>query len=314
MPQPFRRIALAAGPFARKASPELAGAAGWLRERGFELALDEAAAALAGEPGGLPTGEALAGADLVIVFGGDGSILRTAHHLGDGSPALLGINTGHLGFMADVPLSELLPALEGILGRGEFTIEPRMRLRPRALRGGRRLPLHDVLNDVVLTAGPLARMVEFAIEVDGRDLGAFRGDGLILATPTGSTAYSLSAGGPLVMPGLEVILINPICPHTLSHRPIVAPGGSRIEMRLFRDPEVEGRHTLLTLDGHPGCELHPDDRLEVVRSPDPIRLVRPAGADFFQVLRDKLVWETHPRGGEPRPDSARRGLRGGGRT
>ena len=312
MPQPFRRIALTAWPIAQKAPLDLAGVAAWLRGHRFEVALDETAARMAGEPEGLPREEAIRGADLVIVFGGDGSMLRTAHILGEGGPALLGINTGHLGFMADVPVSELMPALDRILARGEFTIEPRMRLRPCALRDGRRLPLHDVLNDVVLTSGPLARMVEFAIEVDGRGLGAFRGDGLILATPTGSTAYSLSAGGPLVMPDLGVILINPICPHTLSHRPIVVAGDSRIEVRFSPDPEVEGRHALLTLDGHPGCELLPDDRLEVVRSPDPVRLVRPAGADFFQVLRDKLVWEPHPRGGESRPDPVRRGPRGGG--
>jgi len=157
-----------------------------------------------------------------------------------------------------------------------------------------------VLNDVVLTSGPLARMVEFTVRVNGRHLGNFRGDGLILATPTGSTAYSLSAGGPLVVPEMEVILINPICPHTLSHRPIVVGGDARVEVRLFRDPEAEHRHTLLTLDGLPGVELQPDDRIEVVKSPDPVRLVRPEGADFFQVLRDKLVWETHPRGGDSR--------------
>ncbi|MEK6711745.1 MAG: NAD(+)/NADH kinase [Nitrospinota bacterium] len=314
MPQSFRRIALTAWPIAQKAPLDLAGVAAWLRGRRFDVVLDETSAAMAGENGGLPREQAVQGADLVIVFGGDGSMLRTAHHLGSGSPPLLGVNTGHLGFMADVPADGLMPALERILVRGEFTIESRMRLRPRALRGGQPLPLHDVLNDVVLTSGPLARMVEFTIRVDGHGLGDFRGDGLILATPTGSTAYSLSAGGPLAMPELGVILINPICPHTLSHRPIVVSGDSRIEVSLLADPEVEGRHTLLTLDGHPGCELLPEDRLEVVRSPNPVRLVRPAGADFFQVLRDKLVWETHPRGGEPRPDSVRRGPRGGGRS
>ena len=120
-----------------------------------------------------------------------------------------------------------------------------------------------------------------------------------LATPTGSTAYSLSAGGPLVMPDLRVILINPICPHTISHRPIVVPAESIVEVSLIPDIEAkaERRRILLTLDGHPGGELTPGDRIQVAQSPEPIRLVRPADADFFQVLRDKLTWETHPRGG-----------------
>jgi len=314
VPAPFRRIALAAWPLAQKSPLDLAAVASWLRGRGFGLVLEETAARMAGEGGGLALEEAVRGADLVIVFGGDGSMLRTAHHLGRESPALLGINTGHLGFMADVPLSEVSPALERILVKGEFSIESRMRLRPTAVKNGERIPLHDVLNDVVLNSGPLARMVEFSVQVAGRPLGTFRADGLILATPTGSTAYSLSAGGPLVMPGLEVTIINPICPHTLSHRPIVVPAESPVEVSIFRDPEVEGRHTLLTLDGHPGCELEPEDRLQVVQSPDPVRLVRPSGADFFQILRDKLIWETHPRGGEPRSGSARRGPRGGGRA
>ncbi len=267
----------------------------WLRKNGFEVVLDESAAGAAGESSGLPREKAVEEADLIIVIGGDGSILRTARLLGEKAPPLLGINTGHLGFLADIPKSEIIPALERILLKKEYIIESRMRLRPTAFKDGTQISLTDVLNDAVLTAGPLARMVEFQISMDGRTVGTFRADGLIVATPTGSTAYSLSAGGPLVLQGLNVMLVNPICPHTLSNRPIVVPADSQIEIDIFPDAEVQDRRILLTLDGQQGCEMESHDRVLIVQSPDPIRLVRPLDTDYFQILRDKLSWESHPR-------------------
>ena len=149
----------------------------------------------------------------------------------------------------------------------------------------------------MLTTGPLARMVEYEVQMEGRHLGYFRADGLIVATPTGSTAYSLSAGGPLVLPDLNVMLINPICPHTLSNRPIVVPAEAELEITIFPDTEAAGREVLLTLDGFPGCELEAGDSVKIRKSRTPVRIIRPRGADFFQTLREKLLWETHPRGG-----------------
>lgn len=296
MPAPFQKIALTTWPTGQSAEMNLSALAKWLQDNGFETALDKGAAEGAGLPGGMAREAAVVGADLVIVIGGDGSMLRTAQLLGENAPPLLGVNTGHLGFLADIPATGVIPALERILLKGEYTVESRMRLRPSAQKNGENIPLTDVLNDVVLTSGPLARMVEFQVSMEGRMVGIFRADGLIIATPTGSTAYSLSAGGPLLMPDLNVMLINPICPHTLSNRPLVIPAEATVDVMLFTDYEAEDRSLLLTIDGQPGCELNTNDHLRVGLSPAPVRLVRPVGTDFFQILREKLLWETHPRG------------------
>lgn len=298
MADTFRKIALTTWPTALTPEIDLSSLVNWLREKNFEVTLDEATAERVGAPGGLAREEAIVNADLIIVVGGDGSMLRTAHLLGENAPPLLGINAGHLGFLADIPGAEAIPALEDILIKGNYLTESRMRLRPSAQKNGTNIPLADVLNDVVITSGPLARMVEFQISVDGKQVGIFRADGLIIATPTGSTAYSLSAGGPLLMPDLNVMLINPICPHTLSNRPLVVPADASVDAMIFTDAEDEDREILLTIDGQHGCELGSSDYLRVSLSPDPIRLVRPAGSDFFEILRDKLLWETHPRGGK----------------
>ncbi len=295
MPEHFGKIALTTWPTALNPELELRVLVEWLRKNGFDAMLDETAAEAADESGGLPREKIVEDADLIIVIGGDGSILRTARLLGGKAPPLLGINTGHLGFLADIPQTEIIPALERILLKKEYIIESRMRLRSTVFKNGASLPMTDALNDAVLTAGPLARMVEFQISMDGRSIGTFRADGLIVATPTGSTAYSLSAGGPLVLQGLNVMLVNPICPHTLTNRPIVVPADSEIEIAIFPDTEAQDRHILLTLDGQQGCELEPQDRVCIVQSPNPVRLVRPPDTDYFQILRDKLNWESHPR-------------------
>ncbi|MDA1001293.1 MAG: NAD(+)/NADH kinase [bacterium] len=300
MPDRFKSIALTAWPYARKQPLDFRALLAWLREKKFNLLLDETVAEAAGESGGLPRGTVHKEADLVIVLGGDGSMLHAAHQMKGESPPLLGVNTGHLGFLSDLPQATLYLSLENILLKGKFEIETRMRLRPAVRKNGVNKPLWDVLNDVVITSGPLARMVEFRVKVENRLLGDFRADGLILATPTGSTAYSLSAGGPLIMPGLKVMVVNPICPHTLSNRPIVVPADQDVEVQIFADKEIKGRRVLLTLDGQHGCELEPADSVYITESPDPIRLVRPLDIEYFQILRDKLNWETRL-GGEPNP-------------
>ena len=185
MADSFQRIALMTWPTALTQEVDLSSLVNWLQEKGFEVAMDKAVAEQMGAPGGLGREKAIADADLIIVVGGDGSMLRTAHLLGENAPPLLGINAGHLGFLADIPGSEAIPALEDILLKGNYLTESRMRLRPSAHKDGIDITLTDVLNDVVLTSGPLARMVEFQISVDGKQVGIFRADGLIIATPTG---------------------------------------------------------------------------------------------------------------------------------
>ncbi len=297
LPANIQRIALTAWAEAQNNPLDFAELTAWLQEKGFEVEHDLDAARMAGEKTGREREEVVRRADLVIVFGGDGSMLRTAHHVKGESPLLLGINTGHLGFLADVPQADLYPALERILLHEEFSIESRMRLSASVRKNDAPLKLSDSLNDVVLTTGPLARMVEYQIQMEGRHLGYFRADGLIVATPTGSTAYSLSAGGPLVLPELNVMLINPICPHTLSNRPIVVPAEAKLEITIFPYTRDQGREVLLTLDGFAGGALEAGDSVRIRKSRFAVRIIRPMGVDFFQTLREKLLWETHPRGG-----------------
>ena len=204
-------------------------------------------------------------------------------------------NTGHLGFLAVIPIFELLPALERILLKGEYVIESRMRLSSRIIKDSKEGENLDALNDLVLTAGPVTHMIETEISVNGNQMGNFRSDGLIIATPTGSTAYSLSAGGPLVIPNMDVMLINPICPHTLSNRPIVVPADSEIEITYLSREDDSKENALVSLDGFPGIELEPESKIQIIKSPYNINMVRPKGANFFNTLRDKLNWETHPR-------------------
>jgi len=222
---------------------------------------------------------------LVVVLGGDGTLLAAVRTLNGCEVPILGVNLGHLGFLTEIALDEFYPTLEQFLA-GRTAVEPRTMLRCSMTRGsGVRSEFH-ALNDVVLNKGAVARISDFEVRVDSRYLTTYRGDGLILATPTGSTAYSLSAGGPIVCPDLPAILISPICPHTLTQRPIVVGDTSRIEVRLLsKNGEV-----FLTQDGQAGFELERGDAVVVEKAPQPVLLVRSLSRDYFQVLRTKLMW------------------------
>jgi NAD+ kinase len=224
--------------------------------------------------------------DLVLVLGGDGTLIHAATLL-QGRPApILGVNMGNLGFMTEVPQSELYSALEDVLA-GTAHVSERMKLRVHLHRNGsgERVVDMEVLNDVVLAKGALSRMVELEIRCGGVFVSTLRGDGLIVATPTGSTAYALSAAGPIMDPTMRGVIIAPICPHTLTQRPLVVPDDKTVELLIRNDSEV-----YLTLDGQKGMKLQRGDRVQAKQSQNRVLLVRNPRIDFFGILRAKLRW------------------------
>ncbi len=225
------------------------------------------------------------GLDLAVVLGGDGTLLAAARLVAPRHVPILGVNLGGLGFLTEVTLDELPATLERVLA-ADFTVSERMMLTARVLRGGEAIADHTVLNDVVITKGALARLVELTVAVDGCPVTTFRGDGLIIATPTGSTAYSLSAGGPIVHPEHRSIILTPIAAHTLTLRPVVIPDHLAVAVTLAR----EDGDVVLTLDGQVGYPLAPRDVVEVRRAAATVPLVNSPFRNYFEVLRTKLKW------------------------
>ncbi len=256
----------------------------WLEERGLRLLLDEDAAEHTG--GEVASrDEIVAGVDLVVVLGGDGTLLSVARRAGERPVPILGVNLGTLGFMAEIAQDEMYAALERVLG-GEMQIESRMRLAVRAVRGDEVIGSWLALNDAVIANAASARMVEISTQVDGDEMTTYHADGLIVSTPTGSTAYSLSAGGPILDPRLEAFVLTPISPHTLTQRPVVLPAESRIDVRA----QAGGGDVHLTVDGQTGGPLDYGDRVEIVRSEHPVHLVVSPFRNHFAILREKLRW------------------------
>ena len=232
-----------------------------------------------------PEHQLAARADLVIVLGGDGTFIHAAR-LAAGRPVpILGINLGSLGFMTEISSRETFVALDEVLA-GRFTSESRMKLACRLVRADQVIFQDEVLNDVVINKGALARIGDHEMLVGGQYVTTFKADGVIVATPTGSTAYSLSAGGPIVHPTVDAIILTPICPHALTQRPIVVPGIQSVSVVLKGDAE----EFYLTLDGQAGLALQSGDRLEVKRSQNRVVLVRNPRLDYFGMLRQKLRW------------------------
>jgi len=223
--------------------------------------------------------------DLMLVLGGDGTMIATARMLGDKEVPVIGVNYGGLGYLAEFPIEELFPALETILN-GHYQVEPRLMLAAELRRGEELVTKTRVLNDVVMNKSALARIIEIEAYLNDQFVNSFRADGLIVSTPTGSTAYNLSAGGPVIYPSMNAIVITPICPFTLSNRPIVVPDDSFIEVRL----KTRNEEVALTLDGQVGCPLQADDKIVIRKSKTTFNLVQPANKNYFDVLRDKLRW------------------------
>jgi len=278
---------------AAKLVPELIA---WLEARGTTVFLDEECAGYAGRPAALSRDEVAAQAQLLVVLGGDGTLLSAAraslrphgtrdrrHDLGRDLP-LLAVNLGGLGFLTAIKIEELYPQLERAL-HGDFRVARRRMLHIELWRGERHIASHEALNDVVLTKAEIARMIDLEVHVDHHFVCVYKADGLIVATPTGSTAYSLSAGGPIMFPSVAATAITPICPHTLTNRPVIVPDESEIQVIvLYNSP------TYMTIDGQVGEILESGDRIVCRRSEYSISLVRPPDMMFFDVLREKLKW------------------------
>jgi NAD+ kinase len=257
----------------------------WLREQGLEVFLDEdSAPSLRME--GYPRARIPALAEMLVVLGGDGTILSAARLVCEAGVPLLGVNLGGLGFIAEVCAEDIYPAMERVL-KGDCPVEERMMLEVGIHRHGQQIASYTVLNDVVLNKGALARIIDIETSVDGSYMTTFRADGLIAATPTGSTAYSLSAGGPVLHPAVQGMVLTPICSHTLAIRPIVLPPSSVVEIRPMNP---HGGEVFLTMDGQVGFSLMEKDRVVVRRSEHTTRLLVPFQRDFFKVLREKLKW------------------------
>jgi NAD+ kinase len=280
------RVGIVAKPDAPRAQGVILQLLPWLAERGHSVVLEKETADLvpaavttsAGKP------ELPGQVDLLIVLGGDGTLLSMARAVGDLGVPLLGVNLGGLGFLTATTLDEMFPALEACLG-GRMAIEERMLLSARVVRNGQAVCEYAALNDVVITKSAMSRIIDLAVSVDGRYATAYRADGLIISTPTGSTAYSLSAGGPILFPTMDAVVLTPICSHTLTNRPIVVPGTDRIEVTLLADQDV-----MATMDGQVGVGLRGGDTVEIRKAASRIRLVRFPQKDFFSVLRTKLKW------------------------
>jgi NAD+ kinase len=230
--------------------------------------------------------EKLAGeVDLMLVLGGDGTMIATARMMGDREIPVLGVNYGGLGYLTEFRIEELFNGLESILA-GNYRLDKRVMLAVELQRGDATAMTNRVLNDVVINKSALARIIEIEAYLNGQFVNAFRADGLIVSTPTGSTAYNLSAGGPVIFPSMNAVVITPICPFTLSNRPIVVPDDAQIELLLKTDKE----EVALTLDGQVGCPLAVEDRILIRKSRTTFNLIQPSNRNYFEVLRDKLRW------------------------
>lgn len=228
--------------------------------------------------------------DLLVVVGGDGTMLNAARDLAHHEVPIMGINLGRLGFLADISPDNVAETLTDIFN-GQYRTEQRFLLRAKIQRQDAVVMDAVAMNDVVIHKWGVARMLEFATHINGQFVNHHRADGLIVATPTGSTAYALSGGGPLLAPGLEALNLVPICPHTLSDRPIVVPSSSCIEVHLKDDPFPDAR---VTLDGQVNYALECGDRIQIERLPGQLTMIHPANYDYFSILRAKLHWGNRP--------------------
>jgi NAD+ kinase len=257
----------------------------WLHDRGVAARLDEVAAFYLDEQGGLPRNEVPEGSQLVIVLGGDGTLLAAARAVAGREIPIFPVNLGGLGFLTAITRDELYPELERALN-GEQTVIPRRMLHGDLVRAGRIVKSYEALNDVVVAKTQIARMIDLEAYVDTQFVSTFKADGLIVATPTGSTAYSLSAGGPIVFPVVATLCITPVCPHTLTNRPVLVPDSSVIDIHC----RAADHDAFLTVDGQIGEPLFRDDRIVCRRSEHEVHLIGPPRMFFFDVLRQKLKW------------------------
>ena len=284
------RVGIVARADLHSAARVLDDLAEWLHARGLVALFDEATAKLSARQHQVLASNALVGAvDLIVLLGGDGTLLATADRLAmaGGSIPILGVNFGSLGFLTEITLPELYDALDTAIN-GQAPIEERLMLHAQIVEDGQVVEDVRVLNDVVVTRGALSRMTDLSISVNDQFIARFKADGMIVATATGSTAYNLSAGGPIVHPGVDALVVTPIAPHTLTNRPVVVPASWTLVIQPLADA---GRQDVyVTFDGQLGHPLPVDRSVRIKRAEQPLRLVRPTTRSYFDVLRQKLKW------------------------
>jgi NAD+ kinase len=256
-----------------------------LEERKITCLLEDVAARKLLLKDGIPREQLPEQVDLMIVLGGDGTLLSIAHLAAQRDIPVLGVNLGRLGFLTEVPTDEIYAALDSFLGGREEIVSPRLILEARC-----RDKSFYCLNDVVINKGAVARMIQIGIWIDDKEITALKGDGLIVSTPTGSTAYSLSAGGPIVQPYVPALILSPICPHTLSFRPMVITSSSQVRLQIL----TAGEEVYLTLDGQRGITLGKNDVIDIMRAEFVLKLISSPKRNYFDLLKEKLAWATFP--------------------
>ncbi len=278
-------VALISKPHAERAAGLVPELLTWLERKGIRARMDTVSAQYAGAGGGLDRAEVAEGCQLVIVLGGDGTLLAAARALGGRDVPVLAVNLGGLGFMTALTVGDLYPALEDLLAGGG-RISLRRMLHCDLVRRGETVSSYEALNDVVVSKASIARMIDLETHVNTQLVCVYKADGVVVSTPTGSTAYSLSAGGPIVFPLVACLCLTPISPHMLTHRPVILPADSTIRIR----SRAATGEAFLTIDGQVGEPLEQDDEVVCRSSDHAIRLVRPPSLRFFDVLREKLKW------------------------
>ncbi|MCC6543153.1 MAG: NAD(+)/NADH kinase [Nitrospirae bacterium] len=281
----IKKIGIISKPRKSDAGPILTDLVRWLKDRGIEPLMDQETAGLIDFESSHKRPDIALLSDFIIVLGGDGTLISVARLIGGRETPILGVNLGSLGFLTEVTLEEMYPLLEKILA-GKMSLDERWTLDVSVQRGNEELAKFTVLNDVVINKGALARMILMETVIDGRYLNTYRADGLIISTPTGSTAYSLSAGGPIINPKVGAIIISPICPHTITNRPIVVREDVMVEVTL----RSENEDVNVTLDGQEGYPLQHLDKVVVKKSANVVQLITSPDKDYYEVLRQKLRW------------------------
>ncbi len=282
---PIRRVGVVAKVGHRDGLRMASELGAWLSEREVGVRYERRIADELGIDEGFSRRDLPDDLDLIVVVGGDGTFLSVARAAVPLGIPILGVNFGSLGFLTELQPDELFPGLEKVLA-GDYALEERWPLRVRHLRSGEVQQEYALLNDAVITKSALARIITIDLAIDGSPVATYTSDGLILSTPTGSTAYNLSAGGPILDPRMSAFVVSPICPHTMTYRPLVVPGGVQLELSL----SCSGEAVYLTLDGQVGFPFDTDDVLRVDQYPIPARLVRVTQRTFFEVLSRKLRW------------------------
>lgn len=283
---PIRKVGIFSKPKKAEVAEIVPDLVQWLSERGVESLLDkETGAALCRSELCQSRNEIAAQIDLALVLGGDGTLLATARALRLKPVPILAVNLGGLGFLTVITVEELYATLDAVLA-GQFKSERRVQIEAEVLRSGEVISTFLALNDVVLNKGAIARVLDFDVWVDGEFVSTYKSDGLIVSTPTGSTAYSLAAGGPVILPSVHAFIITPICAHTLTNRPVVVPDSVAIEIAV----KTQRESVYLTVDGQVAIAVRSDDSVRMRKASTWVEIIQPVGKSFYEILRQKLKW------------------------